>query len=70
MFNILREYAKSQIVSRKDVEKLTGGLLTVSALTKNDYLKMGISNPQIIRGKIYYSIENVIDWLNKHFEQI
>ena len=64
IFDELKNYCPSGFVCRKDIYKLTGGLIHSGTMANLDSRGIGIKNKTIIGKKVVYQINDVIEWLN------
>lgn len=69
IFDELRKYCPNGIVHRKDIERITGGILNPHTLAQLDSQGAGIPSYKIGRN-ITYKIDDVISWLEKNSELI
>lgn len=69
MFEILEEYWKEPMLTRDELELLSGGVITDTMLKRLDMTDEGIPNRTIIRKKTHYQLDEVIKWLNEHTRQ-
>lgn len=70
IFERLREYCPKGYVTRKELQKLTGGSFTISTLSQLDYEGRGIANRKIVGATTVYEIDDVIQWLEENTELI
>lgn len=63
IFNRLKDYSRGEIVTRKEIERLTGGLLKTGTLAYFDSIGRGIKCSITIGNKKMYHIDAVIEWL-------
>lgn len=66
IFDELKEYCPSGYVTRKELKKLTGGLMCGRTMAILDQTGKGIKNREIIGRKTVYHIDDVIDWLKNN----
>lgn len=64
IFSELKDYCPNGFVCRKDIYKLTGGLIHSGTIANLDSKGTGIKNKTIIGRKVVYQIDDVIKWLN------
>jgi hypothetical protein len=57
------------VIQRKDIGRLTFGLLNPKTQANKDSKGTGISNPFTFRGRVCYLREAVIDYLNRNVGQ-
>ena len=70
MFECLKEKWKSNIVLRSQLSKFSGGILNPSTMAKLDCKGQGIGKVVKQGQKVAYEIDDVINWLEKHYEKI
>jgi len=61
----IKQNSPTGLLTRKQVEELTGGLVTRKRLTDLDYLGQGIPNKMKAGHKVVYSVDSVCDFLVK-----
>ena len=66
IFEELRNYCPSGFVARKDIYKLTGGLINPGTIANLDSKGIGIPNKSKIGKQVVYQIDDVISWLDKN----
>lgn len=66
MFEILKEYCPSGYATRKELEKITGGVINAGTIASLDSLGRGICETKRGTKQKQYKIEDVIDWLEKN----
>ena len=69
MFESLRNKWKSNIVLRTQLSKFSGGILSSSTMAKLDCKGQGIGKTIRQCQKVAYQIDDVINWLEKHYEK-
>lgn len=70
MFECLKNKWKSNIVLRTQLSKFSGGILNASTMAKLDCKGHGIGKTVKQGKKVAYKIDDVIDWLEKHYEKV
>ena len=70
VFERLRAFCPSGLVTRSEIKELTGGFLTTQTIAILDSMGQGIPNRKLIGSKIVYSIDDVIEWLQNNTELI
>ena len=70
IFDEFKKYWPNDYVTRKDLKKLTGGLLCGRTMEKLDHTKKGIRARAIIAGRTVYHIDELITWLKANVEFI
>ena len=70
IFEKLKEYCPYGVIFRKDISKITGGILSPSTMNQRDSLGIGIKNREVIGRKVAYKIDDVIQWLEENVELI
>lgn len=70
IFDDLKKYCPSGFVTRKELQKLTGGLIHAKTIANLDSQGVGIKNKSVIGTKVIYEIDDVITWLKENTELI
>ncbi|MCR4555194.1 MAG: hypothetical protein K5766_00065 [Alphaproteobacteria bacterium] len=70
IFEKLKEYCPYGVIFRKDISKITGGILNPHTMAQLDSRGFGIKNKKIIGRKVAYKIDDVIQWLEENTELI
>lgn len=63
IFDELKKYWSNDYVTRKDLKKITGGLLCGRTMEKLDHAEKGIRARVIVAGRTVYHIDDLIAWL-------
>lgn len=66
IFEGLREYCQNEYVTRKDLKKITGGLICGKTIALLDQKGKGIQNRQILGKQVIYKIDDLINWLKNN----
>ncbi|MBQ3565180.1 MAG: hypothetical protein IJA14_03450 [Alphaproteobacteria bacterium] len=70
VFDELKGYCPSGFVTRKELQKLTGGLISSRTIANLDSSGVGIKNRTVIGSKVVYKIDDVIEWLQANTKLI
>lgn len=70
IFDELKKYCSHGYVTRKELKKLTGGLICGRTMAILDQTGKGIENREKIGKRTIYYIDDVINWLKKNTELI
>lgn len=62
IFERIKEYCPRNFVTRKEIQKITGGFLSKGVLTQLDCQGIGIKH-RTIGNKVVYDINDVVEWL-------
>lgn len=68
IFDELRKYCPQGYITRKELKKITGGLICGNTMAKLDQAGKGIEKRQVIGNKTVYFIDDLIDWLKNNTE--
>ncbi len=63
--NLIKLYP-CRLIPRKSIGDATGGILHPRTCANEDCLGTGIADPIIIKGKVCYEIEQVLEYLEKN----
>ena len=66
IFDELKEYYPFGYVTRKELKKLTGGLICGRTMAILDQTGKGIENRKKIGNRTIYHIDDVINWLKNN----
>ncbi len=70
IFDDLREYCPREYITRKELKRITGGLICGNTMAQFDRLGKGIQNRKIIGCKTVYFVDDLIEWLKRNTELI
>lgn len=65
----LKENCPSPLVERSQLAVFSGGLLNPKTMRNLDALKKGIPGKMRLNRKVFYPVENVIQWMEEHINE-
>ena len=68
IFDELKKHCSNNYIARKDLKKITGGLICGRTMEKLDHAGKGIKNREIIGTRTVYHIDDLITWLKANVE--
>ncbi len=68
-FEKLKEAWPSPVVGRSQLAVFSGGLINPKTMRNLDALKKGIPGKMRLNRKVFYPVENVIQWMIDHISE-
>lgn len=68
IFEKLKEHYPDTWVTRKELKKITGGLICGGTMGRLDHEGKGVKNRTVISGRTVYHINDLVEWLKNNVE--
>lgn len=71
IFEELKKYNNGDLIAQRHLKKITGGILCGATMRRLNWMGRGLQNKKIIiSNRIYYNINDLIEWLELNAELI